>query len=305
MAVLVVAEDVAGAAHVEVVLCHSHAGAKLRVLHEHLEPPLGVGRQAARVGNKEVAVGAIAAPPHPSAELVELRQAELVGMVDEHGVGGRDVDARLNDGRGDEHIDPMGDEVHHHLLELIILHLCVADADARLGHHPPDLVGQTVDGIDPVVHEVDLAAPRQLLLNPLTHHRVAEACKMGPNRQSTGWGRGDDRQVADAEQRHLERARDGRGRHRQHVDAGAELLEPLLVLHAKTLLLVDDEQRQIGDLHILRDEPVGADDDVDLALRGSRQNGLHLLWRPEPGKCLDAGARLAEPTAEGIEVLLA
>ena len=76
------------------------------------------------------------------------------------------------------------------------------------------------------------------------------------------------------------------------------------MLHAKPLLLVDDEQGQIGDLHILRDQPVGADDDVDLALRGGRQNGLYLLRRPEPRERLDAGTRLAEPTAEGVEVLL-
>ena len=212
--VLVIAEDVARTAHVEVVLRNGHARAKLGVLHEHLEPPLGVGRQAARIGDEKVAVGAVAASAHPSAELVELRETELVGMVDEHRVGGRDVDARLNNGRGDEHIDAVGDEVHHHLLELVILHLCVADAHARLRHHPPNLVGQAVDGIDPVVHEVDLAAARQLLLDALAHDRVAEARQMGPHRQPARRRRGDDRQVADAEQRHLERARDGRSGHR-------------------------------------------------------------------------------------------
>ena len=108
----------------------------------------------------------------------------------------------------------MGDEVHHHLLELVVLHLRVADAHARLGHHPPDLIGQTVDGIDPVVHEVDLAAARQLLLYALTHHRVAEARQMGPHRQPARRRRGDDRQVTNTEQRHLERARDGRSGHR-------------------------------------------------------------------------------------------
>ena len=37
------------------------------------------------------AVGALLAPADASAQLIELRQAELLGVVDEHGVGGGDV----------------------------------------------------------------------------------------------------------------------------------------------------------------------------------------------------------------------
>ena len=52
---------------------------------------------------------------------------------------------------------------------------------------------------------------------------------------------------------------------RQHVDLLAHLLDALLVRHAEALLLVDDEQAEIAKLHVLRQQPVRADDDVDLA----------------------------------------
>ena len=66
--------------------------------------------------------------------------------------------------------------------------------------------------------------------------------------------------------RHVQRARDRRGRHRQHVHRLAHLLQPLLVRHAEALLFVDDDQAQVGELDVLADQPVRADEDVDLAL---------------------------------------
>ena len=50
-----------------------------------------------------------------------------------------------------------------------------------------------------------------------------------------------------------------------------ELLEPLLVLHAEALLLVHDHQAQIAELHVLREQAVGADGDIDLAFGQIRQ----------------------------------
>ena len=45
----------------------------------------------------------------------------------------------------------------------------------------------------------------------------------------------------------------------------AQLLDPLLVRDAEPLLLVHDQQAEIAELHVLRQQPVRADDDVDLA----------------------------------------
>ena len=74
-----------------------------------------------------------------------------------------------------------------------------------------------------------------------------------------------ERQVADAGERHLERARDRRGREREHVDVGAHLLDAFLVLHAEPLLFVDDEQPEVLELDVLGEQAVRPDDDVDLA----------------------------------------
>ena len=42
-------------------------------------------------------------------------------------------------------------------------------------------------------------------------------------------------------------------------------LDALLVLHAEPLLLVDDEQPEVLERDVVGEQPVGADDDVDVA----------------------------------------
>ena len=74
------------------------------------------------------------------------------------------------------------------------------------------------------------------------------------------------RQLAHAGQRQLQRARDRRRGQGQHVDVGAQLLQPLLVGDAEMLLLVDDDQAEVLELDRLAEQRVGADDDVDRAV---------------------------------------
>src|SRR5690606_41341978 len=76
----------------------------------------------------------LVAAADPSAQLVQLGQAELVGPFDDDGVGAGHVDAGLDDGRGHQDIEAAMVEIAHYLLQLAFGHLTVADTDARLGH---------------------------------------------------------------------------------------------------------------------------------------------------------------------------
>ncbi len=48
----------------------------------------------------------------------------------------------------------------------------------------------------------------------------------------------------------MQGARDGGRRHREHIDAALEGLEPLLLHDAELLLLVDDQQPQVFEAHV-------------------------------------------------------
>ena len=65
----------------------------------------------------------------------------------------------------------------------------------------------------------------------------------------------------------------------EHVDAGAEALDALLVLHAEALLLVDDEQPEVLERDVVGEEPVGADHDVDVAGDDAGDDRRSAPWR--------------------------
>ena len=64
---------------------------------------------------------------------------------------------------------------------------------------------------------------------------------------------------------HLQGARDGRRREADHVDLELEVAQQLLLAHAEALLLVDDDEAEVLGLHVGAEQPVRADEHVDLA----------------------------------------
>ena len=272
MARLLVAEQVAGAAQLEVAHRDLEAGAELGEVRQRRQALRGLRRQRRRRVVEQVGVGALAAAPDATADLVELGEAEVVGVLDDQRVGGRDVDPRLDDRGADEHVGVAAQERHHPVLELGLLELAVGDLEAQLGAHAAQPRRDLVDRLDAVVHVERLAAALPLALERLAHERLVELADVGPDRAAAlrrGLDHGD---VAQARERHLQRARDRRRRHRDHVDAQAQLAQALLLAHAEALLLVDDQQPEVLRAHVARQQPVGPDQDVERAPRGSARS---------------------------------
>ncbi len=78
-----------------------------------------------------------------------------------------------------------------------------------------------------------------------------------------------------AEDRHRDGARDRRRRHHQHVRRCGVALggQRRSLLHAEAVLLVDDDEAEVGELHLLLEQRVRADDDAG----GSRGRVEHRL----------------------------
>jgi hypothetical protein len=239
-----------------------------------------------------------------AAQLVQLRQAELVGAVDDDGVGVGDVDARLDDGRAHQHVEALLVEVEHHLLQLALGHLAVGDADARLGHQLLQFALHALDALDLVVQEVDLAAARELALEGLAQQR---AVPLARRRSAPPGG-------APAAVAMIDRSRRpaiamlsvrgiGRGGEREQVHLGAQRLQRLLLAHAEALFLVDDDQAQVLELHVVLQQAVGADDDVDLPSASFSSSALISLAL-EARQHLDPDRPVGEAVAEVAVVLL-
>ena len=300
---LLAAQQIAGAAQLQVERRDLEARAQVAELFQRRQPASRQVGQVAVGRNQQVRIGAAVGAAHASAQLVQLRQAVAVGAIDDDGVAQRNVEPVLDDGGGDQDVGLVPHEGQHHALQFALAHLAVADENARLGHHLANLVGDVVDALHAVVHEVHLPAALQLLLDgranqllvPGRHHRL--------DRHAVFGRRLDHAHVAQAEQRHVQRARNRRGRHGEHVHFLAKLLEPLLVAHAEALLLIDDDQAEVAELHVLRQQAVRADHDVDLAGLELRQRFFLLLRRAEAAEHLDLDGEGREALLEGVEVL--
>ena len=92
----------------------------------------------------------------------------------------------------------------------------------------------------------------------------------------------------------------GVARERQHVDLAAELLQPLLGRDAEPLLLVDDDEPEIPERHVLRQQPVRPDHEIDRAVREPVDRPLLLRRRDEPRQQPDLERERREPLRERL-----
>ena len=72
---------------------------------------------------------------------------------------------------------------------------------------------------------------------------------------------------------------------------------------AEALLLVHDEQAEVAELHILREQTVSADDDLDLAGGEILERRLLLRLGAEPADHVGAYRERREPVLQGLQVL--
>ena len=102
------------------------------------------------------------ATAYTSAQLMQLGQAELVGTLDNDGVGAGNVDTGFNDRSSHQNIEASVIEVTHDLFECAFGHLPVAHADSRLGDQLGQIGCALFDGLHFVVQVVHLPATQQL-----------------------------------------------------------------------------------------------------------------------------------------------
>ena len=73
------------------------------------------------------------AAAHAPAQLMQLRQAELVGPRHDDGVGRGHINAGFDDGGAQQQVVALRHKVFHHTLELALGHLAVRHGNAGLG----------------------------------------------------------------------------------------------------------------------------------------------------------------------------
>ncbi len=178
------------------------------------------------------------------------------------------------------------------------------DADSCLGRSLLDAHDRIVDRLDAVAHVVDLSLAGKLEADGGAHDVRIPLADRHLHGQPSRRCCHDERHVADAAHGHLHRARNRRSGKRQHIDLLAHVLELLLVLDAEALLLVDDDKAKVVGVHIVREQAVRADEDIDRALSKALQGLLLPGRRDEAGEHLDVETEGRKPLIERLVVLL-
>ena len=153
LAVLLLAEQVAGAANLEVAHRELEPRAEVLQVADDVESLVGLLGERARGRIHHVGVGALPRAPDAAAQLVQLREPETVRVIDHDGVRVGNVEPGLDDGRAQQHVDLAVAEPAHHRREHPFRHLPVRNLDARLGHERAEPIGHGLDARDTVVEE--------------------------------------------------------------------------------------------------------------------------------------------------------
>ena len=258
---------------------------------------LGLRRHRLVGGRREDGVGARLGAPDAAAQLIELREAEHIGAMNDQRVGAGDVETGFDDRGRQQNVVFAVVEGADLVLELARRHLAVGDDEFGLGDVLPQERRGLVEILDARADIERLSAAIALAQQRLAHDQRVEGRDERAHREPIDRRRRDDRQFAHARHRELQRARNRRRRQREHVHLRAQLLQALLVRDAEMLLLVDDDEAEILEDDRLAEQRVGADDDVDrafgeallrFALLGGADHARQLADPDrQPGEALD------------------
>ena len=270
-------------------------------------------RELVAVARHEEAVRLLRAPPDAAAQLMELREAEPVGLLDDHDRRVGDVDPHLDHGRRHQHVELAARERSHGRSALRRLQPAVDAPDAipaeLVRPEPLGLVlgragERRLRALDERADHVRLTAVVEVPAETVV--RLAAALLRHPGRDDrlpVRRRRGDlrDREVAVDGQR--ERPRDrGRG-HVEDVRA-PPLREGGALLDAEAMLLVDHGHREVGELDLALDERVRADGDAHVTRRDELVSRTALARGEARRQEGDTDTELGAQTLDGQEVLL-
>ena len=189
-------EDIAGSPDVEVAHGDVEAAADAAEFFDGFEAFLSVVGEAAVGGDEHVAEGFFVAATYATAHLVEVAESEVLGIVDDHGVGVGDVQPVLNDGGGDKDIDFAFEEAHHGVLDYFSVHLAMGHGYVGVGDKAVDETGHFGKVFDPVADEERLSAARHFEADGVANDLFVEVAYFGLDGLPVGRGGADDAEVA-------------------------------------------------------------------------------------------------------------
>ena len=180
----------------------------------------------------------------------------------------------------------------------------MTNTNTGIGHIAYDEGCQLGEVLYAVIDEEKLPIAAELEVHRLADNLFIEGVHLGLYGIAIGGRSLDDAEVAGTHKRELQRARDGRSGERERVDAHLELAQLLLHRHTKLLLLVNDEQTEVLELHRLADELVRAHHDVHLTTLEALEHLLRVGSRAGTTQVFHLAGQVLQALREGAPMLI-
>ncbi len=303
MARLVVTEQIACPANVEVVAGELETCAETVEIAEHLETFLRDFGQLRILGIGEIGIGAQLGPPDAPAQLVKLGKAEDIRAVDDDRVRAGQVEPAFDDRRGEQDLVLAFVERTHALFDLAWRHLAMRGDELHFGDALMQPVGQFLHVRNPRDDDETLPTAMVLAQQCFAHHHVVPFHHICADREPVD-GRGlNGRKLTQAGHGHLQGARDRRGGQGQHVNIRAHRLQTFFVTHAKVLFFINNQQAEVLELDRLCQQRMGADNNIDGAAIDAVAGGCGLFRGDKTRQLTHFKREATEAFGEGFIVL--
>lgn len=210
MSGLVRTKDTSGASYLQVTEGYPESAAELGELPYRVQAFLrDLGQHLAAL-EREIRVGALVGSADASAQLVELRQSHVVGILNDQRVDVRHVHAGFYNCGADQYVKASVKKLPPYFQHLLLGHLAVSYPNARLRNKRAYLFRTAVDGVYAVMDIIHLTAAAEFLLYRLHDNSPVVLHDIGSYRLSVLGRLVNYAHVAYSAHRHVERSRDRR-----------------------------------------------------------------------------------------------
>src|SRR5438270_2753748 len=256
------------------------------------------------VGDEQVATCATMRTADAAAQLIELRKSESIGAIDEHGVGVGHVQSGFDDHRRDEYVDLAVDEGAHHFLQVSLPHLSMAHTNTRARDDSPDMFRHTIDRFHSIVDEEHLAAAIELARNTFVDQSVVPRLDIREHRRSIARSCLHQRHIPQTGQRKVQRTGNRCGSQSQDISIQSKLLEAFLVFDTEAVLLVNDDESELGEGDVVAEQAVRADYNISSPRFEIGDDGLLFFRGLKAAEGLHIDRKISESLTESARMLI-
>ena len=193
---------------------------------------------------------------------------------------------------------------HHLSIQLGRAHLPVGNADLCFRNIPAQPISNAADALYMVMQIIDLPAAVELAPDRLIGKMRIKAAYHGADCFTLSWWRADNGDRAQTGKRLVQGSWNRRGGQGQQVHVGVQRFKLLLVLHTKSLLLIDNDKAEIGKLELVGEQTVCAYNNTGFTTAQLTGNAIRLLLALQPRYQLHLQTAASEALGEAVVVLI-